>query len=1060
MARLLARAPAVVWLVAWLPSACEAQNATVVCDAYGSCEACAAGWVVDSRGERCLPCAPAAGDFPLPAEDAAFAAGVCSCALENRLLVDSIHGAPLASKVCFPCPGPCATCAADRFSKKSADGLSCECLPGYTFAGGPSCIPSISPASWARDTWEQLSLVPLGSAAGAALVRSPHVLGALRAAAATCFNGDVDAAAGCSLLLNLCVLQHRDEDLSACSVLSSALTLAHYPASQFEPPRAAWLHRPSTWVPELRWENPLPLRVLVRGASGGFVGVRPLTDELLPCGDLPASYLRWALRPGVQGTVDCRFTVASLRAWARRAEADFAFLELYVESVDGSGYQSLQPVPVAIASGGRRCSKKSDRDAMPLSRRFYVVDSTAAAGHLRYLSYVHIGVKVFRNNSIVTPEVCLEYASVALSAADPEEWLATTQLSSQWTGESDDTRKAFAAVFSVVAAGLLGVAGLAYVGERRKKQEAPPAALRLVCPVPEVAAAGVYQLAAESPQGLPSWARADGARIHATPDGRWAVASPSAATPVLLSAPHNSNLPNFCYPWALASGEAAPRTYAVSDAFFISRFVDVESLSAVVSAFCGPMGFVFLFVLWITSAVYYLEFKHSTTRNVTRALPDGLGPFLPGIIAMVVCELLAVSAVVYRVCVQNVVLLDWEVAKGVDKGTKNELEGSVWRSVMVANELYALMKQRTWRSPWCMIWVTWIMLGMGYQSLTTADPTVRSGHRTNYGVPDASFETPDDDVDTTLRQQFQHPVLRFAIAGFYWFLASLVFWGLLKAYHYVLPEDPLDRFVDVAGQCNVSVLLLPQSAWGYYLHGRKQGVQGSNGEVLDGAELSMADWQLQQATPSPAGYLPWKREFEVFFSRKLAADLRSLAAGRAAPPGPRALGGPLPKRSGGATCFELLHPNVFKWAPLPKAADEKIKAVKLAVDEALVRCVQKFPVSLSAVFGVPLPYPLQPYGFMGQGAQGTASGANDVQLYLEPFFNIRGGWAAFCTLLGADSSLHLSEAAVFLAVDALTGSLWWAWFVVLSMYFAGIFAVSHFALYRLSIEAVDPRFLR
>eukprot|EP01064_Diplonema_japonicum_P023524 TRINITY_DN3395_c0_g1_i3.p1 TRINITY_DN3395_c0_g1~~TRINITY_DN3395_c0_g1_i3.p1 ORF type:complete len:1001 (+),score=139.78 TRINITY_DN3395_c0_g1_i3:41-3004(+) len=881
------------------------------------------------------------------------------------------------------------------FISDTAGRLVCACREGYSLTG-TRCTA----------VYEKESTVQLGGL----LTTSTLIESGINDATAKCTSRGL-----CPELLAWCAFQQHDPQLSACSTLT-ALSRAESP----------WVYPVYPFTVTLNPANTLPLYVMKWNEQGAYLGVFKLADYFLPC-DTPLTTFTHTLKSGVQGGASCLLDPA---AFVNHTTLTF---ELFLAG--GEGLDSLFPIPVSI--GG------------VLHKRFYTIDTASAAGYVRYASDLSFEVEVDSNGSILHPVLVLEFDAVGVS-----EGKRRVHIDGLWKGATQETSQALIGVCVVLAALSLLLSLLKCLAFTRRRQESPPAGSLHV--TGDIEAAGEYVTGYETPMGMPCWNRYDGMLLQTTEDGRWVLMQPGAAA-VLFSSPHNGAHPTRCAPWVTPDGKPARVTVTYSGN--LSRLMDYELVFTVLGTLCNIMGNFLILVIWLGCCGYYVQYKHSTSQTqVTRALPHKLGPFYGAVVSMLVAKLVAMGLVYYRQCKMKVMLLDWETPKGMDRSTNDETPISMWRRVLVANEFHNLSVTRSWHTTWCLVWLMWLYVGLGYDTLAVADPDLTNRHRANWGVP---YETSSSssDVNTYSFQSATHPILRVAITGFIAFFSSLIWFLLNACYHFVLPENPLSRFEDLLAQCNVSILLLPLPRWGYFLNGRKQApVEG-----CDNAEMSLVEWQVQQAAISMQPmYIPVKRKFEIFLSKQQGADVRAL------------LDVPIEKhaktlrREKGTfrRCFERLHGvtvrGTHQHVQTTGVQEARVRTIKENLDKAVSEAVLKFTMAPSSFLGLPPPYPLQPLSFVQAQAQSMAQvplSDNAIQLYAEPLVNLGPGWASVATLAGADGMLHLSEMVVFIALDSLLEDPWLAILLVMLCYYLGKLVRTRASLLSLSRQAVDPRFL-
>ncbi|XP_072013761.1 meckelin-like [Amphiura filiformis] len=158
----------------------------------------------------------------------------------------------------------------------------------------------------------------------------------------------------------------------------------------------------------------------------------------------------------------------------------------------------------------------------------------------------------------------------------------------------------------------------------------------------------------------------------------------------------------------------------------------------------------------------------------------------------------------------DIFLIDWERSRGrvvqssdpsnTSKGTMAPI--SIWRTYFIANEWNEIQETRRINSVFQIFAVLFFLEVIGLKHLTTTDP--RS---------DVS-PSPDDYTGDQSR------VLRFAVASGMYIIIGLVQWLFFTLIYERFVEDALQNFVDLCSMANVSVFVLANNNYGFYIHGR------------------------------------------------------------------------------------------------------------------------------------------------------------------------------------------------------------------------------------------------
>lgn len=159
--------------------------------------------------------------------------------------------------------------------------------------------------------------------------------------------------------------------------------------------------------------------------------------------------------------------------------------------------------------------------------------------------------------------------------------------------------------------------------------------------------------------------------------------------------------------------------------------------------------------------------------------------------------------VAYRVveqCNADFYIIDWERSHGQLLRESAVAPVSMWRANFLANQLNKLQSMRGLHTLFVMIIVSFFLLGLNYSFISI-------------GVPVFSRNVTHDAVPIT--------ALCIAVDTFFWCAVSLSLYVLeFHVYYRFISVHPIQAFVDLCSVSNISVLILLEPMWGYYIHGR------------------------------------------------------------------------------------------------------------------------------------------------------------------------------------------------------------------------------------------------
>jgi meckelin len=211
----------------------------------------------------------------------------------------------------------------------------------------------------------------------------------------------------------------------------------------------------------------------------------------------------------------------------------------------------------------------------------------------------------------------------------------------------------------------------------------------------------------------------------------------------------------------------------------------LEALAMLATAF-GSLALVVL----CACSLYWLLF-YRREGAVEALLPDrAADPFVPLLAAAFFCKLLECAHLVFTLVSVDIFFIDWEQPSAAGSAAT-----PLWRSVLVANEWHELVPVRKTSVSLQLLVVLFFLEVAGARSLGASAPA-----STSQLAPD-------------------HYLLRFAALSILYFTVGLGQW-ILHALRSRFVEDKLGQFADMCSVCNVSVFLLRDALFGYYIHGR------------------------------------------------------------------------------------------------------------------------------------------------------------------------------------------------------------------------------------------------
>ena len=413
--------------------------------------------------------------------------------------------------------------------------------------------------------------------------------------------------------------------------------------------------------------------------------------------------------------------------------------------------------------------------------------------------------------------------------------------------------------------------------------------------------------------------------------------------------------------------------------------VGPESLVRYFIYLCNHVSNVFVLIVFITCWYMYIFYKYQ--YSLQYAVPQ----FNAYIFNLLYAAVAAKGAVViYRLveqCNADIFIIDWERSKGQLLREDKNAPVSMWRSTFVANELNELQTLRRWSPLFCMLIVMLFLEGLQYENLTKT-------------IPQISF-----DADPTAPSS---NILRIAIGSFFWIAVSLTLYVLqFHIYYTFFAAHPLREFVDLCSVSNISVMLLVEPQWGYYIHGES---------IHAHADVSIVEFQ-ENLQREARGDLPARglggqdqcQTFEVFIGSYMRHYLYVCYAELAREHQMSLMGGAAPVIAGRQVSFFRFAQRTLRG--LPSVFSTQAIHIKNQINSAFQQSVRSAEKSLLGKFGLHSYLDFPPnIMYMNGPFAGDNSGRD---MYFFDDFEHYGQ----ALMYGIDFDIFLFYVLLFLAVD-------------------------------------------
>lgn len=240
------------------------------------------------------------------------------------------------------------------------------------------------------------------------------------------------------------------------------------------------------------------------------------------------------------------------------------------------------------------------------------------------------------------------------------------------------------------------------------------------------------------------------------------------------------------------------------------QVVDLTYLVGVLATVSHAFSNVFFLFLFGCCGWVLLLYKGQ--NEIYFLMPISEGPYLSHfadrfrdiLVAALFAKCLHIVDLVWRQTRLDLFFIDWEQPRGRDAERGGDENGddpshgvSTWRTIFVANEWVQLQGARAVSLELSLVALLFLLRGLDVEDFTRLTPHGRG----EPGVPYDVF-------------------LRFAVSTFLLLTIALAQWLVRCAIWNRFVQDRVWQFVDLLSVTNISVLLLQEQTYGYYLHGR------------------------------------------------------------------------------------------------------------------------------------------------------------------------------------------------------------------------------------------------
>ncbi|CAH1268916.1 TMEM67 [Branchiostoma lanceolatum] len=246
-----------------------------------------------------------------------------------------------------------------------------------------------------------------------------------------------------------------------------------------------------------------------------------------------------------------------------------------------------------------------------------------------------------------------------------------------------------------------------------------------------------------------------------------------------------------------------------------AQMVDCTSLLKFILYTFGPLGNAFFLVAMGAALSWLLFFKRQDQVYLLLPTPAQEETFI--IYLSVACALKCLEMLhfLFTQMTVDIFFIDWERPRGktadVEGGNGKSQSVSMWRTYFVANEWNEIQTTRKSNTVFQLFTVLLFMNVIGFENLTTTDPRA-------YLV-----------IDSEQYVGGYSKLLRFGMMSTFYLVVAIAQWLFFTFFYERFVEDKLGQFVDLCSMANVSVFIMANTHFGYYIHGRSVHGQADTG---------------------------------------------------------------------------------------------------------------------------------------------------------------------------------------------------------------------------------------
>ncbi|KAH9495634.1 Meckelin [Bulinus truncatus] len=236
--------------------------------------------------------------------------------------------------------------------------------------------------------------------------------------------------------------------------------------------------------------------------------------------------------------------------------------------------------------------------------------------------------------------------------------------------------------------------------------------------------------------------------------------------------------------------------------------IDFPTLANFIFFLCGSLSNCFFCIVFGIGFYFFIFYKRQNVVFLVHPEGEVYEEWMGLFAAAFALKALALLHMIVMQCSVDIFLIDWERPKGSvgqgsgDAGKKPPNNVSVWRTYFVANEWNEIQTKRKINPIFQVIAVVFFLHVVGFEDTSTKDPdgTVNKGSDVYMAEQSAMF--------------------RMALATIIYLLIGIVQILFFVLIYERFITDDIREFVDLCSMSNISVFIMANGEFGYYVHGR------------------------------------------------------------------------------------------------------------------------------------------------------------------------------------------------------------------------------------------------